>query len=59
MKQECRALGSLYWVHNASNSEFTYQSTDKKRGLDGIKTNEVSVVFKGIVFMTAGLHIGI
>lgn len=43
-----RALGSLYWVHNASNSEFTYQSIDKKRGLEGIKTNEVSVVFKGI-----------
>ena len=43
-----RALGSLYWVHNALNSEFTYQSIDKKRGLEGIKTNEVSVVFKGI-----------
>ncbi len=27
---------------------FTYQSIDKKRGLEGIKTNEVSVVFKGI-----------
>ncbi len=36
-----RALGSLYWVHNASNSEFTYQSIDKKRGLEGIKTNHL------------------
>ena len=47
-KTGVRALGSLYWVHNALNSEFTYQSIDKKRGLEGIKTNEVSVVFKGI-----------
>ena len=36
-----RALGSLYWVHNASNSEFTYQSIDKKRGPEGIKTNHL------------------
>ncbi len=43
-----RALGSLYWVHNASNREFTYQSIDKKRGLEGIKSNKVSVDFKGI-----------
>lgn len=27
-----RALGKLFWVHNSSNDEYTYQSTNEKRG---------------------------
>lgn len=27
-----RALGKLFWVHNSSNDEYTYQSANEKRG---------------------------
>ncbi len=36
-----RAKGKLYWVHNTSNGEYTYQTVNHKRGLEGIADNGV------------------
>ena len=36
-----RTRGKLYWVHNTSTSEYTFQTVNIKRGLDGITDNGV------------------
>lgn len=43
-----RALGKLFWVHNSSNDEYTYQSANEKRGSIGMEDNGVLSDFTGI-----------
>ena len=43
-----RALGKLFWVHNSSNDEYTYQSANEKRGSIGMEDNGVLPDFTGI-----------
>ena len=43
-----RALGKLFWVHNSSNDEYTYQSANEKRGSIGMEDNGVLTDFTGI-----------
>lgn len=43
-----RALGKLFWVHNSSNDEYTYQSANEKRGSSGMEDNGVLPDFTGI-----------
>jgi len=33
--------GSIYWVHNSSSADYTYQTINKKRGRDGMEDNGV------------------
>jgi len=42
-----RSEGKLFWVHNSSNGEYTYQSISEKRGADGITANGVLPNFCG------------
>ena len=42
-----RTAGTLYWVHNSSTSNFTYQTISNKRGYDGIEENGVLKDFSG------------
>ncbi len=43
-----KALGKLFWVHNSSNDEYTYQSANEKRGSIGMEDNGVLPDFTGI-----------
>ncbi len=43
-----KALGKLFWVHNSSNDEYTYQSANEKRGSIGMEDNGVLPNFTGI-----------
>ena len=36
-----RVNGHLYWVHNSSSADYTYQTLHKKRGSEGIEDNGV------------------
>lgn len=36
-----RVGGKLHWVHNSSTEDYTYQSVNSKRGMDGIEDNGV------------------
>lgn len=42
-----RVNGSLYWVHNSSTPDLTYQTVHTKRGKDGIDGNGVITDFHG------------
>lgn len=42
-----RTAGRLFWVHNSSTSEYTYQTISRKRGLEGMLDNGVLPRFKG------------
>ena len=42
-----RVKGSLYWVHNSSTPELTYQTVHTKRGKEGIDGNGVISDFHG------------
>ncbi len=42
-----RSEGKLFWVHNSSNGEYTYQTIGEKRGVDGITENGVLPNFQG------------
>jgi transposase len=44
-----RVDGRTVWVHNASNSQYTYLSIDEKRGQEGMDSGMVLPQFKGIV----------
>ena len=43
-----RAAGKLHWVHNASNSRYTYLTISTKRGKNGMDDSGVLSAFKGI-----------
>ena len=43
-----RTNGSICWVQNSSNSEYTYQTADRKRG-EGVEGNGVLKDFNGIL----------
>jgi transposase len=40
--------GKLMWVHNSSNSEYTYQTVSTKRGKQGMDENGVLPMFGGV-----------
>ena len=44
-----RVGGKLFWVHNSSTSEYTYQTVNQKRGKTGIDANGVLLNFNGVV----------
>lgn len=48
-----KAIGKLFWVHNSSNDEYTYQSANEKRGSIGTEDNGVLPDFTGIA-----VHVG-
>ena len=43
-----RVDGKIWWVHNASNSEYTYLAISKKRGFEGMTECDVLQHFQGI-----------
>ena len=43
-----RVNGHLYWVHNSSSANFTYQTINEKRGRDGIDHNGVISKYSGV-----------
>ena len=43
-----RVNGRLYWVHNTSSTNYTYQTVHKKRGQEGMEDNGVLGNFNGV-----------
>lgn len=43
-----RVDGNTYWVHNASNTEYTYLAISNKRGYEGMETAGVLPDFEGV-----------
>ena len=43
-----RVNGKVYWVHNASSTNFTYQTVHQKRGREGIDDNGVLANASGV-----------
>lgn len=46
-----RTAGRLFWVHNSSTPEFTYQTINERRGIEGMYANGILPRFKG-----TGIH---
>lgn len=45
----CSVAGVTFWIHNASNESYTFQTLSNKRGEEGIKQNGVIMNFRGRV----------